>query len=59
MKYQGQILWTLGVIFPAGVDPLQPIAVINTMSIFYRTRAKPLLIVALEDIDSLHLSLQI
>lgn len=59
MKHQSQILWTLGAIFIAGVDPLQPIGVINTMSSFYRTRAKLLLIVALEDPDSLHLSLQI
>lgn len=58
MKYQSQILWTLGVIFTAGEDPLQPIGVINTMPSFYRTRAKLLLIVAMEDPDSLHLSLQ-
>lgn len=59
MKHQSQILWTLGVIFTSGVDPLQPIGVINTMSSFYRTRPKLLLIAALEDPDSLHLSLQI
>lgn len=59
MKHQHEILQTLGVIFTTGVDSLQFIGVINTMSSLYRTRAKLLLVVTLEDLDLPHLFLQI
>lgn len=59
MKNQNQILQTLGVIFTAGVDPLQTIGVTKTMSDLYGTGAKLLLTVALADPNSPYLYLPI